>query len=271
MARRILISRYNFVPLGTLSGGSWSADDPLNNLQDINPQKPAIAASADPADTQFTFDIGFGQAFGLFHFANLNVDSGAKIRLRAGSDPTFAVNTYDSGTVDAWPKHGVDQYPSDEFIALGRPRCFIPPAVIAARYIKVEITNATTVPQIGVFAACQVLEPSRNISYDWSIVPADESDVRRVPFGSTYVTAHSTRRRKLAFGIKALPQDETIHLFLSAATALGKSTPLVVSPTPDDTDNLERLTVYGTFSQDPQFSNPFFGQFQHVYAVDQLT
>lgn len=269
MARNILLARRDRARSGTYSGGSWA--QPLTNLQDINPQKVAVATNTDAASTQFVLDLGAAYTIGLFYFANLNINSSASIRLRAGTDPDpSAANNYDTGTVGAWPSDDNGTYSSDEYDALGRPRAFIPSSPPSVRYILVEITSASFAPQLGVFCACEVVEPTINMRPGWNIAIIDESDVRRVPFGSVYVTSHTFRRRRVNFGFDLLPTAETFATLFSLAAAVGRSVPLVVAPDPEDTDNLERQAVYGMFSQEPQFANPFFGYFEHVYSVEQL-
>jgi hypothetical protein len=178
MARSILLTRRDWMlePLTIIVGGGWLT--PFANLLDPRPQTVIQARSTDPADTTFTVDFGAQRNnIGLFHFQRLNVSSLATIRVRAGSDITFATGTYDSGIVSAWPVDKVPftldpwgilsingTYEAEEYIALGLPRYFIPPTPCAGRYVKVEIwDNSAVVPaQIGCFGACETWAPRTN-------------------------------------------------------------------------------------------------------------
>lgn len=284
MARNILISRRDWVRSAgvTFSGGSWQL--PLANLQDIRPQ--FVAQAADPEWTSTTFDVDLGaqRRVGLFHFENLLATSSGTIRLRAGTDNTFAATNYDSGWTTAWPQDktpiGADNwgflsitgiYESLEYVALGMPRIFVPPATIACRYIRVEVKDSTASEplKIGVFGACEAWEAPINFKYDWQLTPTDESDVQRVPFGSTNITQRAKRRR-MAFGFDEILRAEWLARQAALGMIKGISDPLVIVPFPDDTANLEKTAIYGLFSADPQFSNPYFQVYASTFTVEQL-
>ena len=287
MARRILISRRDWLqdPAASLTGGVWQPGLPLANLLDPRPQLVAEAVSnVDWGSTQFTVDLGYARTVGLFFFANLRATSLGIMRLRAGNDPAFATNTFDSGWTTCWPPDGstpfeanpwgelalTHVYMPDEYEKLGYPRILIPSAAISCRYIKVEIHDSTnsTLLQIGCFGACEVWAPPVNFAYGWSITPLDESDVQRVPGGASYVTERGMRRR-LNLGFPMLDEDEVKSRSLGLALIKGRSTHLVTVPFPDDTNNLEKLAVYGMVSQDGAIGNPFFATYAQPFQIDQ--
>jgi hypothetical protein len=68
-----------------LSGGSWSSDLPLTNLQDRRLSKVARSASAALANTKFEVDLGVARSVGLFAIPKHNFDLNARVRIRGSS------------------------------------------------------------------------------------------------------------------------------------------------------------------------------------------
>lgn len=257
---------------------------PIANIRDYRPQYVAQALSTSATDTKFMVDLGQAYRIGLFHFQNLRVTSNATIRLQAGTDPTFATNLFDTGLVNGWPLDAealgttawgeftlTGEYASETFTAVGLSRYFIPPSVVIIRYIHVAISDTTAaVPlQIGCFGACEVWEPSHNISYNWSLSLIDESDVPRVPFGTTHITKRGKRRR-LSIGLGNMPKGEILSQGLDVIMSKGRSDPFVIVPMPDDTTSLEKLSVYGLASEDGQIINPYYGYYDLPITIDQI-
>lgn len=286
MARNILISRRDWMQeaVASISGGFWAL--PIANAVDPRPQFVAEATdNRDWGSTQFSFDLGYARQVGLFFFANLQTSPLGLMRLQVSLNSDHSAPSYDTGWTTSWPPDGsapfgpnpwgelalTHVYMPDEYEKLGYPRLLIPPSVIACRYGKIEIRDSTAASplRIGCFGACEVWQPPLNFTYGWSLTPVDESDVQRVPFGATYVTERSMRRR-LNLGFPALPEDEVLSRSLGLALIKGRSAPLVAAPFPDDADNLEKLALYGLVSQDGAISNPFVGHYAQPFQIDQL-
>lgn len=289
MARRILITRINHLLDSRASFdpsvGVWQ--EPLTNLLDMNPQVAAQAYdNRDTASTQFAVDLGMQCNVGLIAFAGLRATSMGLLRVKAGNDSTFASNVYDSGVVPTWPVdstageldawdrwtlNGV--YLEDEYIALGMPRVFIPPARIGVRYIKVEIkdTTAVTPLTIGCFGAYDVWEPPVNFDYKWELTPVDDSAITRVPRGSTFIDQRGIRR-KLNLGFPYMNESEIWARGFGTMLARGKSEPLWVVPFSDTSEitRFEKAAVYGLVSQDSVLSNPFLAEYAIPVQIEQL-
>lgn len=285
MARNILITRRHCLqdPAASLSGGGWRL--PLVNILDRRPQYVAEAwNNIDLSNTRFDADLGYVRRVGLFFFANLRASPMGLLQLLAGTDPTFADNEYEILTT-CWPGDGTEPfeanpwgelglthvYMPDEYERLLYPRFLVPPAVIDCRYIRVIIRDITASEplRIGCFDACEVWEPAINFEYGWTDTGVDESDVRSVPFGSTYVTERSMRRR-MSFGLPAIAEEELRGKAFGLRLIKGRSQPLCVVPFPDDTASLEKHSIYGQVSQDSQISNPYFARYALPFQVDQL-
>lgn len=265
-----------------LSGGRWA--QPLTRLQDHNISFVAQAFSNDPSDTQFDCDLGVDRHIGLFFFQELRLTANATLRLRAGTDATFASTTFDTGTIAAWPIDSdpmtyrpngeftlTGAYPEDEYAQLGMPRYFVPQATVLARYIRFEATDTTAdeALRIGVFGAAEVWSPSRNFAYGRSVATIDDSEITRVPGGSVYIARRRVRQRH-SYGVNFLPADEIWRQSLGFALDKGQSEPFVVVPDPDNTRGLERQSIYGLASTAPAFTNPNFGLYSVTFQIDQL-
>lgn len=287
MARNILITRRDWLreSVASIYGGVWT--QPLSNLLDPRPQKVAEAADVrDWGSTTFDFDLGFTRKVGLFFFANLRTTSMGLMRIRAGTDPTFASNNYDSTPVSTWPPEDADAfdynawnefalthvYMADEYEKLGYPRALVPSAPIDCRYGRVEIMDSTNSEklQIGCFGVYETWEPPINFGYGWSLGVIDDSRVESVPQGAVYVDRRATRRR-LSLGFPAITEDETWQRALGVSLIKGRSAPLVAIPFGDAADitKREKSAVYGRISQDGQLTNPFLGLYQQTFQIDQ--
>jgi hypothetical protein len=131
---------------------------------------------------------------------------------------------------------------------------------------------------VGYIGACEMLESpigtGRELGMKMTVL--DEADIQNVPFGSTYITLRA-RRRRINLGIGFLRQggyyvglpDQLFNPLRNALVA-GKSSPILIVPEPDDTANLERLSVWGLSTTDQAFTNPFFATWATAYQVDQL-
>jgi hypothetical protein len=292
VARAILLTRRDWVAQDTttFSGGGWVTD--WHILSNPRPQTVLQALSIQPEHTQFVIDFGQQRNnVGLFHFQRLNLTSLSTMRLRAGLDPTFTTNAYDTGTVTGWPKdktaftvnswgettvNGV--YEPEEYAALGMHRFFIPPAPIVARYVKVEIVDLSSLipAQIGCFGAYETWQPLRGLalspmgpdlgfSRDW----IDESDIQTAAFGSRYFIPRGKRQR-WNLGFSQLALVDYMRRVLGWLAYVGKTTPLAIAFQPDDTANLEKNAIWGTLSQDVAVDHPFFATARLPLVMEQL-
>ena len=201
------------------------------------------------------------------HLQRLICDPGADITVTWGG---FSV------TRTAWPSDQLGVYDGLEYAALGRPRIFVSPTPQQASSVSVTINGGGSPLQVGYIGACEIWEPRYNMAYGWRISYLDESDVTRVPFGSTYVT-YRARRRRVSIAIDWIPDDrafvggDNLVPFAQGAFAIaGHSSPIIAIPDPEDTDNLERDAVWGLMSTDPEITNPFFGRRAATFQIDSL-
>lgn len=278
----MLLSRRDWVahPDTIFTGGSWLT--PFSYLIDPRPQVVLRAISPDPSDTTFTVNFGTLRKVWFFHFQSFGITSLATIRLRAGIDPTFATNVFDTGEISGWPQDKTPfsttpwgeltlngQYEPEEYVALGMPRFIVPTSEISVQYVKVEIFDPTAnVPaQIGTFGACEAWEPQYS-DFGWTTVFIDETDIQTIPYGSRFFIPFG-RRRRINIGL-SFKSQQLLERALGWAAIMGKSTPTVIMPFPDDIPNIEKRAVYGTIADDVTIANPSWAFYQMPISVEQL-
>lgn len=274
MPRKPLISRLDWCQQSgvVLENGLWENNLPLTNVLDYRPQRFAESNGTGDSSTQFKVDLGAAREVSIFFFAYLRVISTANIRIVAGNTSDFSINIYDSGTISAWPWDITTAavYREAEYIALGRPRFIIPSSPITVRYIIVQVTgNAVTTMQLGCFGACEAWESPNEFAPAPQITMIDGSLISTVPYGTTYIVPRGIRRRH-NFGFPALTTTQMLGKSLNILLAKGKTEPIIIVPFPDNTNDLERTSVYGLVSHDNVISNPFFGHYAQPIQVDQL-
>lgn len=261
--RNVLISRTDWGqdPAASVSG-SFEPRLPGENLLKIQPQLVAQLTG-----TSFTLNLGSTRMIGAVHLQRLICDPGATIQVSWGG---FVANA------NAWATDNLGVYDGLEYAALGRPRIFVSPEPMAASSVDVSISGGGSPLQVGYIGACEVWEPKYNLAYNWRMSYLDDSDITRLPFGSTYITLRAKRRR-LSFGIDWVPDDRvyaggtnTVPFAQGAMAIQGHSSPIIAIPFPEDTDNLERQAVWGLFSADPEISNPYYAHYATTFQIDQL-
>lgn len=286
--RKISLSRRDFMqdPAAVISDGVWENDLPLSNVLDMNPQNVAQAISnSDPGSTQFYFDLGYVRYnVGLFFFANLRTSSLGFLDIyTSATDSSVATADYHfSGTTwpqdkvaggltpwGEWTLNGV--YDGREYSAMGMPRFIVPEIPLTLRYGRVIIRDTTCVEplQIGCFGVCELYESPNDFGPAPQITIVDGSNVQRSPFGSVFVNKRRIIRR-FNFGFPAFFRDEMLAKTFGLSLMKGKSEPLVAITFPDDTESLEKMSVYGLVTNDGVLNNPFFNGWAQPIQIDQL-
>ncbi len=261
--RNVLISRTDWgQDPGASISGSFEPRLPGENLLKIQPQLVGQLTGDG-----FTLNLGASRPISVVHLQRLIADPGSSISVSWGG---YGVTT------TAWASDLNGVYDGLEYSALGRPRIFVSPTPQDTSTITVSGLSGSPL-QVGYIGACEVWEPRYNMAYGWRISYLDESDVTRIPFGSTYVTFRAKRRR-LSLGIDWIPDDRvyvggsnTVPFAQGVMVIAGHSAPVIAIPDPEDTDNLERDAVWGLFSADPEITNPFFGKRAATCQIDQLS
>ena len=153
----------NRIDDATLSGGSWTAGLPLNNLKARQITKVARTADDATASTKFLADLGEARHLLAFALINHNLSSLATWRIKLGSTSGGA-EIYDSDWTSAW-KLTFDSdmlewgdsgwwegVADDDYLGAPFAAIHLMPGFLTARYVTIEISdtsNADTYIQIG--------------------------------------------------------------------------------------------------------------------------
>lgn len=278
---KCLITRTNWALDGgaSFSGGSWQTYLPLTNMQTPRAQEVAQATSAASGSTKFDCDLGATRKVGLIELQHLVTTTSGTIRVRAGTDATFASNNYDSTTISSVPLDtspwgdSATKYNISEYANLGYPRYFIPTAIFDCRYIRVEVVDTGASPplQIGHFGAWEVYEFKYNFS-DFSISPVDEASLTTTAFGSTFITRrYQHQLLRITFGaIDAASGADFLERILPILRIKGLSDPICIVPFPADGSNVERTAIWGLLNGEIQVTRRSWSLWSAEFVVNQL-
>lgn len=261
MARNSLITVYDWAqdPAVTISGGAWETQLPAINMLTLQAQ---LVAQVVGTSVSFTINLGAPRTIGMIHLQRFVTDSTGTIQVVAGS--------YNSGVVNARATDLAGVYPPLLNAALGRQRVFIPPIPVVASSVSFTINGVVSPLQIGYAGVCEILEIPGNMLVGNVRTTLDESSIDNTPDGSTYVTLRAKRRR-LDFGVGGLSEANGDFVDVSDLSLVnGRSSPVVVTKFPDDTNNLERNTIWGLITNDQPFTNSFYGHCDATFQITQL-
>jgi hypothetical protein len=236
----IVFAYDNLIDAATLSGGSWVAGLPLNNLKDFHPKKVARSSGATAASTQLLVDFGYSAPLQLIALLNDNLSDAATVRFRAGPNANGS-----SALIDETLTAGDF---GDYVPASGRTLFYLHSEIVYARYILVEIAETTSPDlyvQFGRMIAGRVFQPDLNLRHGAQLSLIDESRTSKAVDGSQWTDVRPKRRR-ISGEFQVLTKDEGLGQVYDLQWICGVGTPLLVVFDPDLTgDDLGRTAVYG--------------------------
>ncbi len=275
---KIAIAFDNLLDAAILTGGSWAAGLPLNNLKTVDPSEPARTSDASNASTKFDADLKTSQVVKLVALPHHNASLFAKWRVRVGNDPTFTTHLYDSGEIDIWratEPFGERQYA--EFTwgskldsadsADFRPIAFvwIGDTGKIARYVRVEIFDANNVKsyfQAGRAYVSSAFQPTINLQYGAEFGFEDNSRTTRSRGGQPY-TDVEIKYRVFRIPFEHLTTHEAHNFGQEIGRIRGKSGDMIVILNPEDTDNAARQSLYCKFQD--------YGKTEYAHLNDHRT
>lgn len=219
----------NYALQGSFGGPAWSASAPLANLKEQDIGLVAVSASAAPADTQFTVDLGIIPPIGGIVIGPVNLAANDEVRVQSFASSAMTVAALDetrtitgdlvdwSNTADWLPwRHprfwrGVKSEEETEGLPLYVP-ITIPVADAAkgsARYWKISFTRAGAGGPVrlgGLFMG-RILRPSLNYSYGAELGFNQLVDVVET-LGGKRDFWHRGMRRKQRVAFENLPEAE---------------------------------------------------------------
>lgn len=218
----------------SLSGGSWSASLPLNNLKDPKVTKVARSASTAEAHTQFLIDLGTTRSVKLLALIYSTLSPLATVRYKVMQDSAGTNVAYDTDINSV--AHNV--LTSEDLISW-RPNVFaILPDGVSGRYIQVLISDTSNSNGYVEIGRCLVMSgwsPDVNIDFGTSMQYAHNTTVESNVGGSRVYDRRSPARITIG-KLSALNKEEAHNGVLEMQRKLGIDQELFFVYDPDETD-----------------------------------
>jgi hypothetical protein len=277
----------NRIDSSTLSGGSWVAGLPLNNLKTRTLGRVARSTDDALASTKFDIDLTTTtKRMNVFALVNHNLSLQAKFRIRVSTVSNFATTTYDSGWLDVWPQVYTVQtvdWLDENFWSLkytqeqieGYTTAFIHnlPTGLTSRYWRVEFddtTNADGFVQAGRVFIGPTWSPEENVANGaMSIGWNTDTDVQRALSGSEYFQSR-TPYRTVRFSLDILTQDEAFGNAFEIQRRAGVDQEVLYIHDTTDTVHQLRRRFLGRLRQLSEIEYPYGNLNKTAFEVAEL-
>lgn len=278
----VMLGFPNRIDDGALSGGSWQASLPLNNLKNRVQAKVARSTSAVLASTTFDVDLGATKIIRVLGLCNHNFSLAARVRVRASAVPSFAALDYDSGWVDVWPRiYGTDYldwederwwsgaYSDEEKAGYSWLYTAILPFNTVSRYWRVEI-NDTTNPagyvQLGRVFIGSVWQPEHSMSFGHTIAWETSTSVQAALSDSEYFTVKNPLR-VVHFNVDWLSENQALESVFEIQRRAGIDKEVLFIHDPDETIHQLRRRFVGRFRQLNSIEHPSVVQHGAAFEI----
>lgn len=269
---RVFLAWNNLIDGATLSGGSWTTGLPLTNLQSRTLARVARTTDALEASTWFDIDLGPDKTWRVLALINHFMSLDARIRIRAGNDPTFASTIHDSGWEDVWPA----VYTEDELVwddlnwwegtyteadRQGYTWTFAHKlsGPVSARYVRVEVIDTVNIEsslQVGRVFIANGWSPSHNMSVGATLGWEDDSEVQRA-WGGAETFNPFDRYRVATFTIANLTTDEAYGKAFEIFRQAGSTGEVFLQWNPSDAKQALRQTFVGRLRKLSPVAHPY--------------
>jgi len=268
-----------------LTTGSEEPGLPVTNLQDRQITRPWRTASVDPQDTWIEAAFGANRTVGAVALVRHNLTQDSTWRVRAGDDPTFAVVKYDSGWLEVWP--GVEEFgtqpwgiyqwggllPQEVAEQITLSAYHLLPQQVVATHLRIDLadaTNATGYLQAGRLVAGPSYQPSKNMSWGWSIGFEDPSTVSKSRGGQTWIDI-GERFRVMRLTVSNLNEGEAfINIFDHLFRRKGTTGDILVIPQSDKPEQYHNQAIYGRLRSLDPITNPAWESFETSFEIEEL-
>lgn len=269
MSNNIILSYPNRATAATITGGSWSASLPAQNVADKQMWKVARSTDDALASTKFTADFGAAKQVRCIALANHNLSAVATVRVTFGST-AGGYDIWDGGWQPAWRMSfdNLAEWESatwwtgtagDEYLRSPYAVTAIAGDTYSARYISVEIndtTNADGYVQIGRLFVGGALQPTYNPQYGLQDGLKDLSTVDAAESGAMW----GNEKRRLRYTSFVLPYTtpaEAAYLH-EMQRSLGTIGEVLYIPYPADPGESQRWGYIGRMSELSPIDYPYY-------------
>lgn len=247
----ILLAWQNRIDTATLSGGSWNASLPLNNVKSIVYQKVARTSNLALANTQFAIDFGKARPVGVLALLAHSISESGRFRVNGNDTASFTSPAYNSGWIDCFPSGTLPpdvlnweddnfwfgRLSQDDLANLQSPIVHVLSSEQNLRYWRVEIDdgfNADGYIDIGRVVFARAWRPGLNYSYGADTSYFDNSPSVTTLSGTEYFDERP-RGRAFQFTLDALTDTETYNYALEMQRIAGVVNEVLIIPDSEET------------------------------------
>ena len=277
----------NLIDQTTVSGGSWVASLPANNIKNSRISKVARSSNALTTSTLLNIDLGATPAaVGVIALVVHNLSTSAKVRIRGDDAADFATPIYESGWLDVWPAGVIPQalleWEDDNFwlgtisqnaIAGYRaPYTHYPQTAQTLRYWRIEMDdtgNSDGWVQVGRVFIGKVWSPTYNMKYGVTFGYADASMSETSLTGEEFFDVRS-RTREHKFELGFISKEEAFNHVLAMQQQLGTSGELLISQDRDDAPNVPRTCFLGRMRSIAPISCPNYNIWTTSFEIKEI-
>lgn len=280
----IIVGFNNLADNSTLSGGSWVATLPLNNLKDRRLYKLARSTNANLSSTKFDVDLVGNKTVKVFGLVGHNISPDATARLSASDTASFTTTVYDSGFVSVWPvSDSLTLDWEDENFWFGTPTTeqigmfsglglWVPPS-ITARYWRVEINDTLNVDgyvEIGRLFVSKDFTPSTNASYGLNFGVIDKSEIEESLSGVEHYNEKRTKR-SVDFLLPILSENEAFGRWFRLMLGQGRTGEVLFIYNHEDERYSVDRSFLGRVETINPLSSPFFDNWTSGATIVEVT
>lgn len=278
-----LLGIYNRTSEATLSGGSWVASLPLNNLKTRILGQVARTTNAAESSSVINMDLGKIRGIRVVSLVNHNISLLGTYRVRGGVDA--AVSDYDSGILQVWPPvYGEDEleweednwwlgtYTDEEISGYTTNICHILPATNFYRYWRIEIfdsLNAAGYIQLGRVFLGSAWEPERDAEVGLMSGWETNTQVQQALSGTKYFQRR-TPYRVTKFSLNVMGVDEAMGKAFEIDRRLGIDGEVLWIQDTADTLHALRRRYLGTLRELTPVEYPYANILRKAYAIEEL-
>lgn len=275
----IRIYNRNAISTATLSGGSWLAGLPLENLREQRPKLKARSTNTVTTSTQFRVELTAPLTVLGIQLVSTNLSSAAQYKITWYTDATFttAVDTTDWQSVgvtidwsmtDDWldwldPDFWLGATPFVDPDNQGRDIRYTFAVETSVQYLKVEIddgSNPDGFVEIGYGYFGRAFVPSTNIDFGASFGRDSLTSIQETVGGSKFFNRRGSRKR-LTIAWSALPSAEVLGEIDDISQIHDIDLPVYVDLDPDNLTTGVKTAFLATITKIPDYQlvAVFFG------------
>lgn len=267
MDHRLLLGFPNRIGEATLSGGSWTAGLPLDNLKLRQFSKVARSTSAAVGATTFTLDLGQPRKMRMLALIGHNIGLQGRVRFEVSDNADLSSPLYDTET-DVWgglltagwdineleweaDNFWIGTYSKEDIEGFTATSIHILPQPVSGRYVRVSIidtSNSDGFVQMGRFFVSPALQPKINYSWGAGLNYEISTAVEAALGGSEFFDVREPIR-VFRFMLEYMEDNEAFGTFLELIRRAGIDKEILVVPDPTDALNGVRRNFVGRIRQ----------------------